>query len=83
MNPPYGREIGKWVAKAHASAELGATVVALLPARTDTTWWHNYVTRASDIRFLRGRVRFGHATSGAPFPSAVAMFAAYLPDFSS
>jgi phage N-6-adenine-methyltransferase len=75
MNPPYGREIGKWVAKAHASAERGATVVALLPARTDTSWWHDYVRQARDIRFLRGRVRFGEATSGAPFPSAVVVFA--------
>jgi phage N-6-adenine-methyltransferase len=75
MNPPYGRGIGRWVAKAHASARGGATVVALLPARTDTRWWHDYVAGARDLRFLRGRLRFGEATSGAPFPSAVVVFA--------
>jgi phage N-6-adenine-methyltransferase len=74
MNPPYGRAIGLWVAKAHAAAREGATVVALLPARTDTAWWHQYVAKAADIRYLRGRLRFGTAKNGAPFPSAVVVF---------
>lgn len=74
MNPPYGRAIGNWIAKAHRAAQAGATVVALIPARTDTTWWHEYVTKAADIRFLRGRIRFGDAKSGAPFPNAVVVF---------
>lgn len=74
MNPPYGRQIGKWVEKAHASAQAGATVVCLLPARTDTKWWHDFVMPAAEIRFLRGRVRFGTAKSGAPFPSAIVVF---------
>ena len=78
MNPPYGREIGKWVAKASAEATKGALVVCLLPARTDTSWWHNYVMPyASEIRFLRGRVKFireDGKTGPAPFPSAVVIF---------
>lgn len=74
MNPPYGREIGKWVAKAHESAREGATVVCLLPARTDTAWWHSYVLNAAEIRFVRGRLRFGDAENSAPFPSAVVVF---------
>lgn len=74
MNPPYGRTIGLWVAKAYRAAVVGATVVALLPARTDTTWWHEYVVKAKDIRFLRGRLRFGNARHCAPFPSAVVVF---------
>lgn len=74
MNPPYGRAIGLWVAKAYRAAIEGTTVVALLPARTDTTWWHEYVVKAKDIRFLRGRLRFGDARNSAPFPSAVVVF---------
>ncbi len=74
MNPPYGRAIGLWVARAYRAALTGATVVALLPARTDTTWWHDYVVKAKDIRFLRGRIRFGEAKYSAPFPSAVVVF---------
>lgn len=54
MNPPYGREIGKWVAQAFESARQGAVVVCLLPARTDTAWWHSYVMQAYEIRFVRG-----------------------------
>ena len=59
MNPPYGREVGRWVEKARRSALGGATVVCLLPARTDTRWWHDLVvTTASEIRFIRGRLKF-------------------------
>jgi phage N-6-adenine-methyltransferase len=57
MNPPYGREIGEWVRKAFESARRGATVVCLLPARTDTAWWHTYVMEATEVRFVRGRLR--------------------------
>jgi phage N-6-adenine-methyltransferase len=75
MNPPYGREIGKWMKKAYESAEYsGATVVCLVPARTDTKWWHNYAMKANEVRFIRGRLRFGNATASAPFPSAVVVF---------
>lgn len=74
MNPPYGDEIGAWVAKARASAESGATVVCLVPARTDTAWWWENCIKG-EVRFLRGRLRFGDATTSAPFPSAVIVFA--------
>ena len=73
MNPPYGREIDKWVRKAYESALVGATVVCLLPARTDTKWWHEYCMRA-EIRLVRGRLKFGDGKSPAPFPSAVVIF---------
>lgn len=86
MNPPYGREIGKWVAKAHESASNGATVVCLIPSRTDTAYWHDYVMHASEVRFIRSRLHFdnpvhqerkatGQASAhNAPFPSAVIVF---------
>ncbi len=73
MNPPYGREIGKWVEKAYKSALKGATVVCLLPARTDTSWWHDYCMKGR-IEFIRGRVKFGNSKHGAPFPSAIVIF---------
>lgn len=79
MNPPYGREIGLWVRKAFESAQQGVTVVYLIPARTDTAWWHEYVTKADETRFVRGRLRFGEALAGAPFPSAIVVFRARLP----
>lgn len=72
-NPPYGREIGKWIQKAFESAREGALVVCLIPARTDTAWWHRWVTRG-EIRFLRGRLKFGKAKNSAPFPSAIVIF---------
>ena len=73
MNPPYGRTIGEWVAKAHESAKSDDTlVVCLLPARTDTRWWHDHVMGAEQ-RFLKGRVRFNDA-GPAPFPSCVVIF---------
>lgn len=73
MNPPYGRQIGHWMRKAFEESERGCTVVCLVPARTDTEWWHEYALRG-EIRFLRGRLRFGEATSSAPFPSAIIIF---------
>lgn len=60
MNPPYGREIGKWVRKAYESArDNGATVVCLLPARTDTKWFHDYCIPYGEITFVKGRLKFG------------------------
>lgn len=73
MNPPYGREIGRWIRKAYESALLGATVVCLLPSRTDTAWWHDYVMKAREIRFIRGRLHFNDQ-GPAPFPSALVIF---------
>lgn len=75
MNPPYGREIGEWVKKAYESSIKNlATVVCLLPARTDTRWWHEYCAKAQEIHFLKGRLKFGDAKNSAPFPSVVVIF---------
>ena len=73
-NPPYGRTIGKWIARGWSAArEGGATVVMLLPSRTDTSWWHDYCM-TGEIRFIRGRLRFGDAKNSAPFPSVIVIF---------
>lgn len=75
MNPPYGREIKKWIKKAYEESLKGATVVCLIPARTDTTYWHDYIfNKASDIRFLKGRLKFGDSKNSAPFPSAIIVY---------
>ena len=74
MNPPYGRNLGQWVKKARESAEQnGALIVALLPARTDTKWFLD-VMKASEIRFIRGRLKFGDGKRGAPFPSIIVIW---------
>lgn len=74
MNPPYGKEIRKWMEKAYTESRInGATVVCLVPARTDTAWWHEYAMRG-EVRFVRGRLKFGGSKSGAPFPSAIIVF---------
>lgn len=73
MNPPYGRAIGDWMRKAYESTISGATVVCLVPARTDTDWWWDFA-RCGEVRFLHGRLKFGDAESGAPFPSALVIF---------
>ena len=80
VNPPYGRQIGKWVAKAHTESgcdRAGETVIVLLlPSRTDTAWWHSGVMlHADEIRFIVGRLRFGNQKNAAPFPSAIVVFA--------
>jgi site-specific DNA-methyltransferase (adenine-specific) len=75
LNPPYGRDIGQWVAKAYEQSKTRVRVVMLLPARTDTKWWHEYVKPyAFNVEFLRGRVRFSGSKTGAPFPSAIVVF---------
>jgi site-specific DNA-methyltransferase (adenine-specific) len=73
-NPPYGRVIGDWIRKAYEESRRGATVVCLIPARTDTKYWHDYVMKAAEIRFVKGRLKFGAGTNSAPFPSAVVVF---------
>lgn len=73
MNPPYGRGIGRWVQKAWESAQAGATVVCLIPARTDTAWWHDYCAKG-DVEFIRGRLKFGGRKNSAPFPNALVTF---------
>jgi len=70
MNPPYGRTIGQWMQKASEAASGGATVVCLVPARTDTKWWQAYCLDC-EVRFIKGRLRFGEGKYPAPFPSAV------------
>jgi site-specific DNA-methyltransferase (adenine-specific) len=74
MKPPYGREIKAWMKKAVEASRCRALVVCLVPARTDTAWWHDYAARTDEIRFVRGRLRFGPAAHAAPFPSAVVIF---------
>jgi site-specific DNA-methyltransferase (adenine-specific) len=74
MNPPYGREIGAWVKKADKEKRRGVTTVALLPARTDTKWFHDYIYNKAEIRFLKGRIRFVDAKASAPFPSMIVIF---------
>lgn len=72
-NPPYGKAIGRWMEKCYLESRLGSTVVALIPSRTDTAWWHDYVMKADDIRFFRGRLSF-YNRGTAPFPSAIVVW---------
>lgn len=82
MNPPYGREIKYWIEKAYTEIiktrerERERTiVVCLIPARTDTRYWHEYIFgKAKEIRFVKGRLKFGDGSGSAPFPSAVVVF---------
>jgi len=73
MNPPYGPTLGLWMRKAYESAQHGATVVCLVPARTEMRWWHDYALRG-EIRFVQGRLKFSNASNNAPFPNAVIIF---------
>ena len=70
LNPPYGREIGKFMKKANEEAKKGITVVCLVPSRTDTKWWWDSVIM-HEVRFVKGRLKFGGQKNSAPFPSAV------------
>tara|TARA_B100001094_G_scaffold185729_1_gene179927 strand:- start:6133 stop:6606 length:474 start_codon:yes stop_codon:yes gene_type:complete len=75
VNPPYGRGIDKWIKKAYESSQTPDTkIVMLIPARTDTRYWHDYVMKASEIYFVKGRLKFGDSKNSAPFPSAVVVF---------
>jgi site-specific DNA-methyltransferase (adenine-specific) len=75
-NPPYGRKIGAWVRKAYEeSRKPGTLVVMLIPARTDTAYFHDYIYhKAKEVRFIRGRLHFNEAENAAPFPSMVVIF---------
>ena len=75
-NPPYGREIYVWVKKCYEeSKKPGTTVVMLIPARTDTRYFHDFIYhKAKEIRFIRGRLKFGNAKNSAPFPSMIVIF---------
>ena len=77
VNPPYGREIGGWVRKAYEEFLKGATVVMLIPARTDTKYWHKYIFNKAEVRFMKGRVKFlqnGIEKQSAPFPTAIVVY---------
>lgn len=73
-NPPYGRQIGEWVKKAHIASKEKVITVMLLPARTDTRWFHEYIYNKHEIRFLKGRLKFSNSKNSAPFPSMVVVF---------
>tara|TARA_Y100000310_G_scaffold290634_1_gene317991 strand:+ start:796 stop:1329 length:534 start_codon:yes stop_codon:yes gene_type:complete len=74
-NPPYGRGLGVWLKKGYEESKKHNTlVVMLIPARTDTKWWHDYVMRAKEVHLVRGRLKFGKSDNAAPFPSAVVIF---------
>lgn len=72
MNPPFGSQ-GRWVRKAYEESKKGITVVCLLPARTNTSWWHDYCMKG-EIRFIRGRPKFKGAKHGLPQPLAIVIF---------
>ena len=73
VNPPYS-QISKWCKKAVEEWIKGKTVVMLIPSRTDTKYWHEYIMKATEIRFIKGRLKFGDSKNSAPFPSAVIVF---------
>lgn len=76
MNPPYGSAIKLWIAKAYAEVIQGKAhmVIALVPARTDTQWWHNYVVNKATTYFFKGRLAFGDGKQAAPFPSVLVVW---------
>ena len=73
-NPPYGREMPKWIRKCYDHMMGGGIAVMLIPARTDTKAFHDYIYGKAELRFVRGRLKFGGATNSAPFPSMVVVF---------
>lgn len=72
-NPPY-RDIKKWIEKGYREHLKKKNVIFLIPSRTDTEWWHDYIMKCSEIRFIRGRLRFKGSKWNAPFPSCIAIF---------
>lgn len=73
-NPPYGRGIIEWARKCHEASQDGALVVLLVHARTDTRWFHEWVYGKAELRFVKGRLKFGDGKQSAPFPSLVAIY---------
>jgi len=73
VNPPYS-QIKLWCKKAYEEWQKGKTVVMLIPSRTDTRYWHDYIMKATEIRFIKGRLKFGGMKTSAPFPSAIIIF---------
>lgn len=74
VNPPYGKELPRWIEKGFQEWGKGKTVVFLIPSRTDTKWWHEYCMKATEIRFIKGRLKFDDQKNSAPFPSAIVVF---------
>ena len=75
LNPPYGRNMKDWMRKAYEESQAeNTTVVVLVPARTDTAWFHDYVYGKAELRFLRGRLKFGGCENSAPFHSLVVVY---------
>lgn len=73
-NPPYGREMPKWIKKCYEHSLSGGTAVMLIPARTDTKAFHEYIYGKAELRFIRGRLKFGGSKNAAPFPSMVVVY---------
>lgn len=74
-NPPYGRGLGLWVEKCYTESQKPDTLcVMLIPSRTDTQWFHKYIYHKSEIRFIKGRLKFGDGKTPAPFPSMIVIF---------
>lgn len=74
-NPPYGKQLAKWVRKAYEeSRKPNTTIVLLIPARTDTQWFHDYIYGTAEIRFIKGRIKFKGAMYNAPFPSMIVIY---------
>lgn len=73
-NPPYGRNIGEWAKKCYLASQAGATVVLLVHSRTDTRFFHDWIYGKAELRFVRGRLKFGDGRQSAPFPSLVAVY---------
>lgn len=74
LNPPYGRGLYKWIEKAWWECLGGSTVVMLLPSRTDTQWFHDFIYNKAEVIFLRGRLKFSGNKNAAPFPSMIVVF---------
>lgn len=73
VNPPYS-DLKNWCKKAYEESKKGKTVVMLIPSRTDTKAWHDYCMKSTEIRFIKGRLKFGNSKNAAPFPSAIIIF---------
>jgi phage N-6-adenine-methyltransferase len=77
LNPPFGSKeypLRKWIEKAYRDSKKGATVVILLPVRSNTNWWHEFCMHAKEVRFIRGRLKFGDMVHGLPQPLAIVIF---------
>lgn len=74
-NPPYGKAIGDWVKYSYEQSQKPNTIVVMLiPSRTDTKYFHDYIYGKAEIRFIKGRLKFGNSKAGAPFPSMIVIF---------